>query len=77
LSPGGNVRLAWRKAFEPTVYYPVVAPGFLGFTLLMRWLVIISKGALIVVVPALWVSIAIHTTADIVRSPDELPWLTG
>jgi hypothetical protein len=55
------LRLVWRNAFVLAVHFPMIALGLLALAFLMGWLVVLSKGTLGLVMPALWVCILSHT----------------
>ena len=56
--------LVWRNALVLAVLYPVVALGLLALLAVGAWAVWVSKGGLILVVPALWAMIAVFSVHD-------------
>ncbi|MCC7449880.1 MAG: hypothetical protein IT324_20845 [Anaerolineae bacterium] len=62
------LRLVWRNALVLAVHFPMIALGLLALAFLMGWIVVLSKGALWLVMPALWICVAMHTTDDITRA---------
>jgi hypothetical protein len=56
--------LIWRNALVLTVHYPMVALGLLALLGVGAWGVWISRGTLVVLVPALWMMIAAHSVED-------------
>lgn len=63
-----GLSLTWRNALVIAVHSPMVALGLPALGLILGWLVVLSRGALLLVVPALWVSLAIHTIYAVTRS---------
>ncbi len=59
-----NSRLVWRNALVLAVSNPVTGLGLLVLAGVGGWSIWISKGALILVVPALWVIMAAFTVSD-------------
>lgn len=53
--------LIWRNALVLAASYPVVGLGLVALGAIAIWLVAISKGALIIVVPSLWVVLGAFT----------------
>jgi hypothetical protein len=62
-SSGGY--LAWRNGFVMAVHAPLIAVGLVALAGLLGWVSILSKGALLVVVPALWMAITMYTTREV------------
>lgn len=60
--------LIWRNALVLAASYPVVGLGLLALGVVGLWLVVISKGALIIVVPALWTVLAAFTVSDQIKA---------
>jgi hypothetical protein len=58
----------WRNAFIMAVHYPVVALGLVLLAALSVWCVLLTQGALIIVLPALWAAISVYTVDDVIRS---------
>ena len=56
--------LVWRNALVLTVHFPIVALGLLALIGVGAWAVWVSRGALVLVVPALWVMIAAYSVQD-------------
>lgn len=61
---GVKGRLVWRNALVLTVHSPIVALGLLALLGVGAWVIWISRGALALVVPALWVMIAAYSIQD-------------
>lgn len=59
-----NVRLAWRNALVLVVVQPIAALGLIALMAVAVWAVWVTRGALILVVPALWVLITVFTVQD-------------
>jgi hypothetical protein len=59
--------LVWRNALVLTVHYPMVALGLLALLVVGIWTIWISRGALVVVVPALWMMIAAYSVQDRIK----------
>jgi hypothetical protein len=57
-------RLAWHNALVFAVHYPIVALGLLALLVVGAWIVWISRGALVLLVPALWIVIAVFSVQD-------------
>lgn len=57
--------LAWRNGFVMAVHSPVIAVGLVALAGLLGWVSILSKGSLLVVMPALWMAISMYTTWEI------------
>ena len=53
--------LIWRNALVLAASYPVVGLGLVARGAIAIWLVAISKGALFIVVPSLWVVLGAFT----------------
>ncbi len=60
-----NIPLAWRNAFVCTVHFPLVALGLVALALVLGWLVILSKGALLLIAPSLWLCITMYSAYEI------------
>lgn len=60
--------LIWRNALVLAVSYPIIGLGLLALGGIGIWLVAISKGALIVVVPSLWIVLAAFTVHDRIKT---------
>ena len=56
--------LIWRNALLLTAVNPVVALGLLALLAVAGWAVWVSRGALILAVPALWTLIAVFSIHD-------------
>ena len=56
--------LIWRNALVLGVSYPVIGLGLLMLGGIGIWAVVISKGALIIVIPSLWVVLAAFTVDE-------------
>lgn len=56
--------LVWRNALVLAVHSPIVALGLLALLIVGGWAIWISRGALLVVIPALWVMIAAYSVQD-------------
>lgn len=61
---GAKGVLIWRNALVLTVHAPIVALGLLALLIVGGWAIWISRGALLVVIPALWVMIAAYSVQD-------------
>lgn len=61
-------RLIWRNALVLAVSSPVIALGLLALGGVGVWAVWVSKGALIVVIPSLWVLLAAFTVDERIRT---------
>lgn len=57
--------MAWRNAFVVAVHYPVRALGLAALAVVASVLVLATRGALLLVLPGLWLSIALYTTHEI------------
>lgn len=57
-------RLVWRNALVLAVLNPIVALGLLALLAVGAWAVWISRGALILAIPALWTLIAAFSVHD-------------
>lgn len=62
---------AWRNAFIMAVHYPVVALGLVLLAVLSVCGVVLSRGALVIVLPALWAAISVYTVDDLIQSLHE------
>jgi hypothetical protein len=62
-----SIRYVWRNAFVVAIHSPVVAVGLVALAGLFGWLVTLSKGTLLLVLPALWMAIAMYATQEITR----------
>jgi len=60
-------RLIWRNALVLAAKSPVIGLGLVMLGGVMVWLVAISKGALIIVLPSLWVVLAAFTVNDLIK----------
>lgn len=60
--------LIWRNALVLAVSNPIIALGLLMLGGIGAWAVAISKGALIVAVPALWVLLAAFTVDERIKT---------
>jgi hypothetical protein len=56
--------LVWRNTLVLTVHYPMVGLGLLALLVVGVWAVWISRGALVLLIPALWVMIAVFSVED-------------
>jgi hypothetical protein len=56
--------LVWRNALVLTVHSPIVALGLLALLGVGAWGIWFSRGALVLVIPALWVMIAAYSVQD-------------
>jgi hypothetical protein len=63
-----NSLLTWRNALVLSVSNPIVALGLLALGGIGIWAVWVSKGALIVVMPALWIILAAYTVDDRIKT---------
>ena len=63
-----NGLLIWRNALVMAVSSPIVALGLLVLAGIGAWAVWVSKGALIVVIPSLWVILAAFTVDDRIKT---------
>ncbi len=61
-------RLIWRNALVLAVSNPIIALGLLMLGGIGVWAVSISKGALIIVIPALWVLLAAFTVDERIKA---------
>ncbi|MBL8147413.1 MAG: hypothetical protein JNL34_13595 [Anaerolineae bacterium] len=61
-------RLIGRNALVLAAKYPVTGLGLLVLGGVSAWLVAVSKGALIFVMPSLWVVLAAFTVNDLIRT---------
>lgn len=59
--------LVWRNALVLAVTNPIVGLGMIALAVVGAWAIWISKGALIVVVPSLWVLMAAFTVDDRIK----------
>lgn len=59
-----NHRLVWRNALVLAVSNPIIGLGILVFAGVGIWVIWMSKGALILVVPSLWVIMAAFAVDD-------------
>jgi hypothetical protein len=61
-----NVRgqLVWHNALVLAVHSPIVALGLLALFGVGTWVIWLSRGALLLVVPALWMMIAAYSVQD-------------
>jgi hypothetical protein len=56
--------LVWRNALVLAVHHPIVAMGLVALIAISIWLVWLTRGALLLVVPSLWALVASFTTQD-------------
>ena len=56
--------LVWRNALVLAVHYPMVALGLVALLAVGGWVVWISRGTLLLLVPALWTMIAVFSVQD-------------
>ena len=56
--------LVWRNALVLAVHYPMIGLGLLALLAVGGWAVWISRGALLLLVPALWTMIAVFSVQD-------------
>ena len=56
--------LVWRNALMLAVHFPIVALGLLALLMVGAWAIWFSRGALLLVGPALWVMIATYSVQD-------------
>lgn len=66
LKVGGH--LVWRNALVLAVSSPIIALGLLALAGIGVWAVWMSKGALIVVIPSLWVLLAAFTVDEQIKA---------
>lgn len=59
--------LTWRNAFILAIHFPIVALGLLVLIFIFAAAVVATKGALIIALPALWVSIAVYSTHQLLH----------
>jgi len=62
-----GVRLVWRNALVLAIHAPIVALGLVVLMGILAAVIIASRGALIIALPALWSSIAIFSTHQLLR----------
>jgi hypothetical protein len=60
--------LAWRNGLMLAVHYPIVGIGLLALLLVGAWAVWITRGALVLLIPALWTMIAIFSVQDRIQA---------
>jgi hypothetical protein len=60
--------LIWRNALVLAVSYPIVGLGLLALGYVGIWALSMSKGALIIVIPSLWVVLAAFTVDDRIKA---------
>jgi hypothetical protein len=65
--------LVWRNALVLAVRAPWVALGLLALATLVGWAVALSRGALLVALPSLWVVVAVFSTRDLARAAGPRP----
>ncbi len=54
-----NMRSTWRNAFVVAVHFPIYALGFPALAFIFGWLISVTSGALLIVLPALWLVIVL------------------
>ncbi len=64
----GGVAQAWRNGFVLAVRYPLVALGLIVLALVAGWVILYSRGTLLVALPGLWAAIAVYTVDDLIQS---------
>jgi hypothetical protein len=57
----------WRNALVLAVSYPMVSLGLLALMAAGIWITWVSRGALLLAVPSLWVIIAVFSTHDLIE----------
>jgi hypothetical protein len=60
--------LAWRNGLMLAVHYPIVALGLLALLVVGAWAVWITRGALLLLIPALWTMIAVFSVQDRIQA---------
>jgi hypothetical protein len=60
--------LAWRNGLMLAVHYPIVALGLLALLMVGAWVVWITRGALVLLIPALWTMIAVFSVQDRIQA---------
>jgi hypothetical protein len=61
-----GIGLVWRNALVLAIHFPMVALGLLVLIAIIAAIIVAAKGALIIALPALWVSIAIFSTHQLI-----------
>jgi hypothetical protein len=69
LYPAG-LRATWRNAIVIAIHAPMFALGMACLALLFAWLVVISRGALLLALPTLWLAVALVSLREVVESMD-------
>lgn len=62
-----SLSLTWRNALVLAIHFPIVALGLLVLIFIFAAVIIATKGALIIALPALWVSIAVYSTHQLLH----------
>jgi hypothetical protein len=62
-----GLALAWRNALVLAIRFPVNAVGLLVLALVFGWLILVTRGALVLALPALWLDINIFSTYEMVK----------
>lgn len=65
--------LVWRNALVLAVHYPMVALGLVALLAVGAWTVWISRGTLLLLVPALWMVIAVFSIQDRISAIQSAP----
>ena len=62
-----TIRLAWRNALVIAIHYPFIALGFPALGFIFSWLVVLTRGALFLVLPTLWLAIVLVSLQEIAK----------
>ncbi len=62
-----GIRLVWRNALVLAIHFPIVALGLLVLVAIFAAVTIATRGALIIALPALWSSITVFSTHQLLH----------